>query len=350
LNDKGVVIMAENEKKDAKTKMSGAVRAAILISYLPEETSRKLLENLDMIEREYVTRELIELPYFEPEIVEAVIKEYLEFMGGEAYGSLKRGADYVVKLMQGFNSDQIEELMGRIHTPSNRPFDSLKRIRDVTPILAYLHNEDPQTIAVIASHMKPSQAAELLQSLPEEKMIEVAIGIATMEQTNKDVLQQVETHLNKKLHNLISNEQSQPDGIKTLVSILNNVKRNTEKTLFERMDEYDMDLSKTIKDNMFVFEDIVKLPQRSLQSVVAKITDNELIARALKGASEELKEKFYQSMSSNRKDMVVDAIEGLGPLRLSDVEEAQQKIASQVKEMEQSGEIVISRGEEDAII
>ena len=340
--------MAENERNDVK--LAGSLRAALIISFLPEETSRMVLEHLDVIEREYITRELIELPYFEPEVVESIMREYMEYMDGEGYDLLKRGADYVVKLLQGSNSEQIEEMMSRIHNPASRPFDSLKRIRDVTPILAYLHNEDPQTIAVIASHMKPSQAAELLQSLPEEKMIEVAVGIATMEQTNKEVLSQVETHLNRKLQNLISNEQSQTDGVKTLVNILNNVKRNTEKTLFERLEEVDADLTKTIKDNMFVFEDIVKLPQRSLQTLVAKITDSEMIAKALKTAPEELKEKFYAAMSKDRKLMIEDAAEGLGPLRISDVEDAQQKIAAYVKDMEASGEIVLSRGEDDAII
>lgn len=339
-----------DELGQKEVKMGGLLKAALIISFLPEETARLVLEQMDVSEQEYITRELIEFPYFEPEIVEQVIKEYLEYMDGAGFGALKRGADYVVKLLQGRSSEQLEEMMGRIHTPTTRPFDSLKRIRDVTPILAYLHNEDPQTIAVIASHMKPSQGAELLQSLPEDKMIEVAIGIATMEQTNKEVLAQVETHLNRKLQNLTSNEQNQADGVKTLVSILNNVKRNTEKTLFERLEEIDADLAKTIKDNMFIFEDIIKLPQRSLQQVVAKISDNDLIAKALKTATEELKEKFYSAMSKDRKLMVEDAAEGLGPLRMSDVEEAQQKIAAQVKDMEASGEIVISRGEDDQII
>lgn len=341
--------MAEQEKKEVK--MHGSLKAALIISFLPEEASRAVLAELDIIEREYITRELIELPYFEPEVVEMVIKDYLEYMDGEGFDVLKRGADFVATLLQGSSSEQIEEIIGgRIRTPTTRPFDSLKRIRDVTPILAHLHNEDPQTIAVIASHMKPTQGAALLQSLPEDKMIEVVIGIATMEQTNREVLTQVEAHLNRKMQNLISNEQSQTDGVKILVSILNNVKRNTEKTLFERLDEIDIDLSKTIKDNMFVFEDIIILSQRDLQKVMGKITDNDLIAKALKTATEELKEKIHAAISKDRKAVVEDAAEGLGPLRISDVEEAQQKIATTVKNMEASGEIVLSRGENDAIV
>jgi flagellar motor switch protein FliG len=309
-----------------------------------------VLEQLELVEREYIWRELIDLPYFEAETIEGVVKEYLEYMDSEGYDILVRGIDRVVGLVGNQPTEQIEEMMIRLHPPVQRPFDSLKRIRDVTPVLALLHDEDPQTIAVVSSHMKPNQAAELLQSLPEEKMIEVAIGIATMEQTNKETLMQIEQHLNRKLQNLISNEQAQPDGIKTLVSILNNVKRNTEKTLFERLDEVDLDLSKEIKDNMFVFEDIIKLPQRSIAQLMGKITDNPMIAKALKTAPEELREKIYAAVSSNRREAILEEAEALGPLRLADVEEAQQKIAAQVKEMEQAGEIVLSRGEEDAIV
>jgi flagellar motor switch protein FliG len=198
--------------------------------------------------------------------------------------------------------------------------------------------------------MKPSQGAEVLESLPEGKMIEVALGIANMDQTNKEVLLKVENHLNKQLQNLISNEQNQTDGIKTLVNILNNVKRSTEKYLFDQFDDVDPEMSKIIKDNMFVFEDIIKLDNRSLQKVVNKITDNEIIAKSLKIASEELKERIMQSMSEGRKALVKDADEGLGGIKVAEAEDAQQQIANMVKEMEKNGEIVIQRGDDDVIV
>lgn len=331
--------------------LRGKTKAAMLLGYLPDDVARIVVRKLDSIEKEILTREITNLPSFDVTVAEEVLREYVDYMGGGGIDVLKRGAEYAMKLLEGsVPNDEIEEMMQRIHSSNVRPFDSLKRIRDVGPILTYLQNEDPQTIAVIASHMKPSQAAELLQSLDYEKMVDVSMGIANMEHTNKDVLLKIESHLNKRLQNLISSEQNSTDGVKTLVNILNNVKRATEKQLFERLDEVDFDLSKTIKDSMFVFEDMVKLGDRELQKVVNKITDYELIAKALKIAPEELKEKFYLAMPENRRALVKDADEGLGRIRQSDVEEAQQQIANTVKELEKTGEIVLQRGEEDVII
>jgi flagellar motor switch protein FliG len=339
--------MSENPAEGLK----GKTKAALLLGILPDETSRQVIGYLDTIEKEVLTKEITDLPKFDYAVVEAVLKEYIDFMGGGGFDVLKRGAEYAVKILEGsVPTDEIEEMMGRIRSNNIRPFDSLKRIRDVSPILQYLHNEDPQTIAVIASHMKPSQGAEVLESLPEGKMIEVALGIANMDQTNKEVLLKVENHLNKQLQNLISNEQNQTDGIKTLVNILNNVKRSTEKYLFDQFDDVDPEMSKIIKDNMFVFEDIIKLDNRSLQKVVNKITDNEIIAKSLKIASEELKERIMQSMSEGRKALVKDADEGLGGIKVAEAEDAQQQIANMVKEMEKNGEIVIQRGDDDVIV
>lgn len=331
--------------------LRGRTKAALLLGILSENAAMKVVAHLDNNEKEIMSKEITDLPAFDPEITEAVVSEFLEYMGGGGFDVLKRGAEYAVKLLEGsVPSEEIEEIMSRIHSTSIRPFDSLKRIRDVTPILTYLQSEDPQTIAVIVSYMKPSQAAEVLESLPEDKMTEVALGIAGMDQTNKEILLRVENHLNRKLQNLITNEQSQTDGVKTLVNILNNVKRSTEKYLFEKFDEVDQVLSEEIKNNMFVFENIVTLDRRSLETVIQQCTDNEMIAKALKIASEELKEMFYQSMSEGRKKLVADAEEGLGRIKLTDAEEAQQKIASLVKDLEKDGKIVISRGENDVVI
>lgn len=329
----------------------GRTKAAILLGFFPVETSKMIINYLDTYEREILLKEISNLPKFDSSVIEAVVLQYIGFIKGNNLGVINSGAEYAMKLLEGAIPDEeLEEMMGRIYQNTARPFDTLKRIKDVGPLLTFLQGEDPQTIAVIASHMKPSQGAELLESLPEDKMVEVAMGIANMEQTNRDMLLKIEKHLNKKLENFITEDQNQTDGIKTLVNILNNVGRSTEKTLFEKLDEKDEELSREIKDNMFVFEDIVKLDNASLQTVLNKVMDNDLIAKALRLAPEELKEKFYLAMSSGRKAMVEDADEGLGRLRMSDVEEAQQKIANIVKELEKSGDIILVRGDDDVIL
>jgi flagellar motor switch protein FliG len=331
--------------------ISGRKKAALLLGVLRGDVAKNVIQHLTKEEREDLTSEIMRLGDYSHKIVEAVLRDYIDFMEGGGFDVLKRGARYAFQLLEGsLPSDEIEEMMGRIRSNTIRPFDTLKRIRDVSPILTYLHSEDPQTIAVIISYMKPSQAAEVLESLPDEKQVEVALGIANIDQTNKEVLLKVEEHLNNKLQNLITDEQNQTDGVKTLVNILNNVKRSTEKYLFEQFDDIDAELSRTVKDNMFVFEDILKLDERDLQQVVNKITDNELVARALKIASEELKEKFYAAMSEGRRALIADADEGMGRVKLAEAEEAQQKIANLVKELDKQGKIYIQRGDEDVIV
>jgi flagellar motor switch protein FliG len=278
--------------------------------------------------------------------------EFLEFIKGNNYGVINSGTEYAMKLLEGSSipDEEMEEMIGRIYTTNSKPFDSLKRIRDVGPLMTFLGNEDPQTIAVVASYMKGPQAAELIESLPSGKMTEVAMAIAKMDQTNRDVLIRIENHLNKKLENFITDDSSATDGVKTLVNILNNVTRHTERALFDHLEQKDEDLSKIIKDSMFVFEDIIKLDAMSLQIVINKITENELIAMALKTATEEMKERFYQAMTEGRKRLVDDATEGLRQVKRTDAEEAQQKVANIVKELEKNKEIVIQRGEDDVII
>jgi flagellar motor switch protein FliG len=333
------------------SEIRGRTKAAVLLGFLPLDTSRKVISYLDNDVKEVITKELANMPKFNSEIVEAVVKEYLGFLKGNNLGMVNSGLEYVTKLLEGAVPDEeLEEIMGRVYQNSVRPFGSLTKLRDISPLVTFLQGEAPQTIAVIASYLKPAQASELLQSLPEEKMVEVAMGIANMENTNKDYLLKIERLLNKKLESFVTDDQSQTDGVKTLVNILNNVPRSVEKVLFDGLDKTDEELSKTIKDNMFVFEDIIKLDGMSLSKVINSITDNDLIAMSLRVAKEELKEKFYQSMSEGRKRLVVDADEGIGRVRLNDVEEAQQKIAHIVKDLEKAGEIVLSRGEDDVIL
>lgn len=331
--------------------LRGRTKAAILLGFLSEETAKQIVAELDTLEKEIVLKEVTSMGSYESEIIEKVLMEFLTYVKGSNYRVMNGGSEYAMKLLEGAMPEkEVQEMMNRIYTNNIRPFDSLKRIRDVGPLITFLSNEDPQTIAVVASHMKPTQAAELLESFSPEKMSEVAMAIAKMEQTNKEVLIKIEKHLNKKLESFSTEDSTRTDGVKTLVGILNNVNRYTEKSLFEKLDEKNEELAKKIKQNMFVFEDIVRLDNLSLQKVLSKITDQVLIATALKSTTEEMKEKFYSCMTQKRKEIIEDAAESLGAVRKSEVEEAQQQIANIVKEMEKSNEIVIQRGEEDVIL
>lgn len=331
--------------------LRGRTKAAILLGFLPVETAQKIVAELDTLEKEILLKEVTNMQSYDGEVIEKVLVEFLNFVKGSNYRVMNGGTEYAMKLLEGAMPEkEVQDMMSKIYINNVRPFDSLKRIRDVGPLITFLSNEDPQTIAVVASHIKPTQAAELIESLSPEKMSEVAMAIAKLEQTNKEVLIKIEKHLNKKLESFNTEDSTRTDGIKTLVGILNNVNRYTEKTLFDRLEEKNDELAKKIKQNMFVFEDIVTLDNLSLQKVLAKITDQTLIATALKSTTEEMKEKFYSCMAQKRKEILEDASENLGAIRKSDVEEAQQKIATIVKDMEKANEIVLQRGEEDVIL
>jgi flagellar motor switch protein FliG len=330
--------------------ISGRTKAALLMGFLPVESSKKIIRFLEDASRDVLIKEMTSMQKYDLDIIEDVVKDYLSFMKGTNL-NVNSGAEFTMKLLEGsVPKEELEEIMSRIYNGNAKPFDSLKRLRDIGPLLTYLQYEDSQTIAMIASHMKPSQSAQLMQFLPEDKLVEVARAVANLDQTNKEILTKIENHLTKKLESFISSEQSQTDGVKTLVGILNNVTRATEKMLFDKLDIIDSELSRVIKDNMFVFDDIVTLDTLSLQKVISKITDNELIAKALRQTTEEMKEKFFISMPEQRRIAIKDVEEGLGRIRLSDVEEAQQRIAGLVKELEKTGDVIISRGDSDVIL
>lgn len=333
-------------------KFTGKEKAAVLMGFLPISAAKEVMKHLSMSEKTEIAKAIARLDVSDFSAVEDSVTQYVTFLKGSSHGVVESGVERVIELLRGIVSDEeLDSIIRNLYTDSRTPFEFLKTIKDVGPLMTLLSSEEPQLIAVIASHLKPSLAAELLSALPREKMRDVAEGIAMMEQTNPAVLDKMERYLSERLSGFnfqdVSNETN---GIKNIVSILNNVTRSTERTLFDSLEEKNPELAKKIKDNLFVFEDIVKLDARSLQKVFATITDNELIAKAMKTASKELQEKILSVLPEGRKKILANEMEGMGPIRKADSEEAQQKIANTVKELERKKEIVIVRGDGDVIL
>lgn len=332
--------------------LSGPEKAAIIMGIIPLDTAREVFTHLDERDKRELMRAVGRLEIEDFKEVEVAISEYVNVLKGNANGVVHSGIDRVSMIMEGILSDEDQEdvmqeiLLGR----SKNLFDSLKEIKDVAPLVTMLSNEEPQLIALLASYMKPNIAAELLSALPPEKMRDVGEGIATMGQTNPTLIERWDQYLMKKIKNLsFSDSSPEQNGLKNIVSILNGVTRSTERTFFEALEAKNPELAKNIKENMFVFEDIGLLDMRSMQKVFSTITDNDLIAKAVKLASPELKEKIMVSFPKQRKELLDEEIEGMGPIRREDSEEAQQKIANIVKDMERNKEIVIDRGGGDVI-
>ena len=341
--------MAEN----TAGKIKGRAKAAMLLGFFPDQTAKRIIRMLTTEEKDILADEITRIEKYNIDVIQEVVEEYLRFMNGTGLDTYRKGEDFAKSLFAGEmmdEDDDTKEPVKRIYSKEIEPFGNLKRLKDVRSILTFLNNEDSQTIAIIASFMKENMAAELLESLNDETRLEVAVAIAKMDPADKDTLIEIEEYINKKLANLSPSEMDAKDGVQSIVKMLNYVKRNTESKLLEQLNAHDPELAKQIKDKMFVFEDIVVLDKRSIQTLVSAITDNELIAKALRIASEELKEAFYTNMAQAKKALVDDINDGLVGLKRSDCEEAQKIIADKVKELADQDKITLVRGEEDIIV
>lgn len=329
-------------------RVRGRTKAAILLAFLPRELSQQVGAYLEPLEIEIIGKEMLNIESVENAVIERVLEEFVVFMSGGS--SVKGGLQSVIDIFgESLGDASFDEILKRIYRSNSRPFDSLKKFTDIGPLLTFLHNENAQTIAVIVMHLKPSLGAQLVEGLGERKRYEVFKRLARMEQANKDILEKLESHLESKLETYMSEEITQTDGVKILVNILNNVPRSTERAFFERLDVDDPETAENVRNNMFVFEDIVKLDMFTIQKVVSGVDNNELLAKALKGAKEEVRDKLMAAMPEKRAAIIRDVSDGL-IVKVSESEEAQQTIANLVKEMEQRGEIAVQRGEDDVIL
>ena len=216
-------------------------------------------------------------------------------------------------------------------------------------MLNFIQDEHPQTIALILSYLSPQQAASIISSLTPDKQTDVAKRIAMMDRTSPDVIKEVENILEQKLASLVSQDYTIVGGVDSVVEVLNTVDRGTEKHIMENLEIEEPELADEIRKKMFVFEDILMLDDRSIQRVLREVENSEL-AVALKNANEEVQNVIFNNMSTRLVDMIKEDMEYMGPVRLKDVEEAQQKIVNIIRKLEDSAEIVISRGGGDEII
>ena len=260
------------------------------------------------------------------------------------------GLEYAQSVLEkALGSEKAASIINRLTTSLQvRPFDFLKKT-DPSQLLNFIQNEHPQTIALIMAYLDPDQAATILASLSQERQAEVARRIAMMDRTSPEILREVERVLERKLSSLVTQDFTTAGGVKAIVEVLNRVDRTTEKTIIETLEVDNPELTEEIKRLMFVFEDIVMLDDRSLQMVLREV-DTKDLSLALKATPKEVAAKVFKNMSSRAADMLREEIEYMGPVKIRDVEEAQQKIVNVIRNLEDKGEIVVSRGKGDEMI
>ncbi|MGI6035553.1 MAG: flagellar motor switch protein FliG [Limnochordia bacterium] len=329
--------------------MTGKEKAAVLLVSLGPELSSQVFRHLREEEIEELTYEIASLDKVMPEIREKVAVEFSQLAQARRYitqGGIEQAKEILEKAL---GAQKATEIIQRLTASLQvRPFDFARKT-DPAQLLNFIQHEHPQTISLILAYLHPEQAAIILSALPGESQVEVAKRLAILDRTSPEVLEEIEATLEKKLSSFATQDFTMAGGLETAVGILNRVDRSTEKTIMEALEEDDPELAEEIKKRMFVFEDIVTLDDRSIQRVLREVDSREL-ALALKAASEEVAARIYKNMSKRAADMMKEDIEYMGPVRLRDVEEAQQKIVSIIRKLEEAGEIIVARGGEDEII
>jgi len=329
--------------------LSGRQKAAILFIALGPELSARVFKHLKEEEIEQLTLEIANARKINTDKQNEVFEEFYQMCMASQYIS-QGGIDYAKEVLErALGGQKALEILNRITASlAVRPFDFVRKV-DPAQLLNLIQSEHPQTIALIMAYLDPEKAAILLSSLPQERQAEVARRMALMDRTSPEVVKEVERVLERKLSSLVPQEVTAVGGISAVVQVLNRVDRSTEKTIMETLEVQDPELAEEIKKLMFVFEDIVQLDDRSVQRILREVDSHDL-ALALKGASEDVMAKVMRNMSKRASEMLKEDIDFMGPVRLRDVEDAQQRIVGIIRRLEEAGEIIIARGGGDEII
>ena len=328
---------------------TGIQKAAILLIALGPERSADIFKHLKEDEIEELTLEIANTRSVSPQVKEDVLNEFYQICLAQQYIA-EGGIGYAKELLdKALGEDRAKEVITKLTASLQvRPFEFVRKT-DPSQLLNFIQDEHPQTIAMILSYLTSAQAALVIGALPPEKQADVAKRIAMMDRTSPDVIKEVERVLEKKLSSLVNQDYTIVGGVDAIVNILNTVDRTTEKHIMESLAIEEPELADEIRKKMFVFEDILLLDDRAIQRVLRDV-DNADLGVALKAANEEVQNVIFKNLSKRLAAMIKEDMEFMGPVRMKDVEEAQQKVVSVIRKLEDSGEIVISRGGGDEIV
>ncbi len=329
--------------------LNGVQKAAVLLIALGPERSADVFKHLKEDEIEELTLEIANTRSISPQIKEDVLEEFYQICLAQRYIA-EGGIGYAKELLdKALGADKAQEVITKLTASLQvRPFEFVRKT-DPSQLLNFIQDEHPQTIAMILSYLTSAQAAMVIGALPPEKQADVAKRIAMMDRTSPDVIKEVEKVLERKLASLVNQDYTIVGGVDAIVNILNTVDRSTEKHIMESLEIEEPELADEIRKKMFVFEDILLLDDRAIQRVLRDVENSDL-GIALKGANEEVQNVIFKNLSKRLAAMIKEDMEFMGPVRMKDVEEAQQKIVSVIRKLEDAGEIVISRGGGDEIV
>jgi flagellar motor switch protein FliG len=333
-----------------RREMPGLRKAAVFLAQMDKDEAGLLLSKLNGREVEALTREIMKLGTVEPEDVDGVLSEFHELMTAQRFVG-RGGVDFAREILAaGLGEDKAEGILARLNVVYTEvPFASLRNA-DVRQLVTFLKDEHPQVIALVLAHLSAAQSAEVLSGFTPEQQAEVAHRIATMDRTSPEMVRLVEEELGRRMGSLLAHQDmSTVGGVETLVEIINRSPRPTERSILEWLDSSDPELAEQVRAQMFVFEDIVTIDDRSMQLVLREVASNDL-ATALKGVRPDVRDKVVRNLSERAAENLAEEIELLGPVRARTVEESQGKIVAVIRTLEEQGVLTISRGGDDEFV
>ncbi len=322
--------------------------ALLLIAFGPDRAA-PILKELDEREIERVSIEIARQQNVSVEVLSAVMEEFYEMMMANQY-IVQGGLGYAKQVLEAaWGKKKAEEVIKKVEAATEVSAFYLLQTVDDKQLQNFLQNEHPQTAALILANLKPQQAASILSELPEENQYEIAYRVATMEKTSPELIEDIEAVLREQLGSVFGGGLSKTGGVETMAEILNSVSRASEKNILTNLRERDAGLATEITDLMFMFEDLGHLPDQAIQQILKEV-DSKTLALALKAVGEEFKETVFRNMSERAAKMLKEELDYLGPVRVKDVEGAQKDILEVARRLEEAGQIMLSRGDDEELL
>lgn len=330
-------------------RLTGKQKAAAIIISLGAEDASRIYKFLKEDEIEQLTYEISRLQHLSPQTMEATLKDFYELCLTQKVIT-EGGLEYAKNVLEkAFGTQVATSLLERVtKTLRNKSFDFIRQA-DYKNLLTIIQNEHPQTIALILSYARADQAAAVIAELPKEKRIDVVERIAKMDRTSPEIVKYVEKELLKKFNSMVSIDYTEIGGINYVADIMNNMDRGNEKYIFDELNKKDAKLSDEIRKKMFIFEDIVTLDSLSIQRFLREVDSKDLVL-SIKGSNKDVSDVLFNNMSTKMADTIRSELEYTHNVRLRDVEEAQQRIVSVIRRLEEEGEVIIAKSGKDDII
>jgi flagellar motor switch protein FliG len=331
--------------------LRGFEKAAVLINYLGKDSLKVLFKGVDDGDVRKLLNIMPKYRVVPVHVAKKVLEEFYELISESEEYIFSESSGSKESVIEAVGEERARAILGGVNQTQvgGRALESLELV-DAKSLSAFLVSEHPQTVAVILAHLEPEKKSEVLRRLPETLQAEVVLRMANLEHVAPELIAEIDAVLKRELSSMSTVEQAALGGVQPVAEMLNVMDKNTESAIMSRLEEKDPLLAEEIRKLMFVFDDIVKIDDRGIQTLLKEVPNDKLLL-ALKTASEEIKTKVFKNLSQRAADMLRDDLGNMGPSRLSDVEGAQQEVVNAARRLEAEGKILIARGgSEDALV